>query len=68
MPCGIQLSDDCGREVAEQVSYDNESLAATTTDALQLFLREVNRFELLTASRRSTSQAHRARRPRRPRS
>ena len=47
--CGIQLSDDCGREVAEQVSYDNESLAATTTDALQLFMREVNRFELLTA-------------------
>ena len=47
---GIQLTDDCGRDVPEQVSYDNESLAATTTDALQLFLREVNRFELLTAA------------------
>jgi RNA polymerase primary sigma factor len=46
---GIQLTDDCGRDVPEQVSYDNDSLAATTTDALQLFMREVNRFELLTA-------------------
>jgi RNA polymerase primary sigma factor len=47
---GIELSDDCGREVAEQVSYANDALAAVTTDALQLFLREVNRFELLTAA------------------
>jgi RNA polymerase primary sigma factor len=48
--CGIDLSDDCGREVAEQVSYANDALAAVTTDALQLFLREVNRFTLLTAA------------------
>ncbi|MGH2980237.1 MAG: sigma-70 family RNA polymerase sigma factor [Solirubrobacterales bacterium] len=47
---GIDLSDDCGREVAEQVSYANDALAAVTTDALQLFLREVNRFKLLTAA------------------
>ena len=47
---GVQVSDDCGREVAEQVSYANDALAAVTTDALQLFLREVNRFELLTAA------------------
>jgi RNA polymerase primary sigma factor len=47
---GIELSDDCGRDVPEQVSYDNESLAAATTDALGLFLREVNRFTLLTAA------------------
>ncbi len=45
----IKLRDDCGREVPEQVSYENEALAAVTTDALQLFLREVNRFELLSA-------------------
>jgi RNA polymerase primary sigma factor len=47
---GIELKDDCGREVAEQVTYANDSLAAVTTDALQLFLREVNRFDLLTAA------------------
>ena len=46
---GIDLRDDCGRDVPDQVSYENESLAATTTDALQLFLREVDRFALLTA-------------------
>jgi RNA polymerase primary sigma factor len=47
---GIELTDDCGREVAEQVSYANDTLAAVTTDALQLFMREVNRFDLLTAA------------------
>jgi RNA polymerase primary sigma factor len=47
---GIDLRDDCGREVAERVSYANDALAAVTTDALQLFLREVNRFSLLTAA------------------
>jgi RNA polymerase primary sigma factor len=46
---GFELLDDCGRDVPEQVTYDNEALAGTTTDALQLFLREVNRYELLTA-------------------
>jgi RNA polymerase primary sigma factor len=46
----IELADDCGRALAEQVSYANDALAAVTTDALQLFLREVNRFELLTAA------------------
>ena len=47
---GIDLSDDCGRELPEQVSYANDALAAVTTDALQLFLKEVNRFTLLTAA------------------
>jgi RNA polymerase primary sigma factor len=46
----IELADDCGRALAEHVSYANDALAAVTTDALQLFLREVNRFELLTAA------------------
>jgi RNA polymerase primary sigma factor len=45
----IELQDDCGREVPERVTYENDSLAAVTTDALQLFLREVGRFRLLTA-------------------
>jgi RNA polymerase primary sigma factor len=46
---GAKLEDDCGRDVPEQVAYEHDALAAATTDALQLFLREVNRFELLTA-------------------
>jgi RNA polymerase primary sigma factor len=48
---GVELSDDCGRDVPEQVSYANDDLAAVTTDALQLFLREVGRYPLLTAAR-----------------
>jgi RNA polymerase primary sigma factor len=45
---GIEVSDDCGRDVPEQVTYANDDLAATTTDALQLFLNEARRFRLLT--------------------
>jgi RNA polymerase primary sigma factor len=47
---GFELSDDCGRDVPEQVSYANDELAAVTTDTLQLFLREVSRYDLLTAA------------------
>jgi RNA polymerase primary sigma factor len=47
---GIELSDDCGRDVPEHVSYANEDLAVVTTDALQLFLQEVRRYPLLTAA------------------
>jgi len=47
---GIELSDDCGRDIPEQVSYANEELAVVTTDALQLFLSEVRRYPLLTAA------------------
>jgi RNA polymerase primary sigma factor len=43
------VTDDCGREKVEQTSYANGELAATTTDALQLFLNEVSRHPLLTA-------------------
>ena len=46
---GIDLSDDCGREGAEEVGYTNGELASATTDALQLFLNEVGRHRLLTA-------------------
>jgi RNA polymerase primary sigma factor len=47
---GFELSDDCGRDVPEQVTYSNDDLAAVTTDTLQLFLREVGRYPLLTAA------------------
>jgi RNA polymerase primary sigma factor len=47
---GYELSDDCGRDVPEQVAYSNDDLAAVTTDTLQLFLREVGRYPLLTAA------------------
>jgi RNA polymerase primary sigma factor len=44
---GIALRDDCGRD-APPTEYRNEELAAATTDALQLFLREASRYDLLT--------------------
>jgi RNA polymerase primary sigma factor len=46
----IELTDDCGRDGPEEISYDNEELAAATTDALQLFLQELRRYPLLTAA------------------
>jgi RNA polymerase primary sigma factor len=45
---GIELSDDCGRSTTDS-TYVNGDLAHSTTDALQLFLNEVGRYELLTA-------------------
>ncbi|MDX6651250.1 MAG: polymerase primary sigma factor [Solirubrobacterales bacterium] len=45
---GIALSDDCGRELAEPTSFRNDELAATTTDALQIFLNELRHHPLLT--------------------
>jgi RNA polymerase primary sigma factor len=47
---GIEVSDDCGREVSEQVTYANDTLAAKTTEALDLFFAEVRRYSLLSAS------------------
>jgi RNA polymerase primary sigma factor len=46
---GIEITDDCARPDAVDASYVNGELAATTTDALQLFLNEVGRHPLLTA-------------------
>jgi RNA polymerase primary sigma factor len=46
---GIEISDDCGRETAQPPQYANGDLATTTTDALQLFMREVASHPLLTA-------------------
>jgi RNA polymerase primary sigma factor len=49
---GIELTDDCSRALGdeEEVTYTNAALAATTTDALQLFLNEAGRYPLLTAA------------------
>src|SRR6185369_3028802 len=47
---GIDLSDDCARSSAGDGSYANAELAATTTDAMQLFLNEVSRHGLLSAA------------------
>jgi RNA polymerase primary sigma factor len=44
---GVQLRDDCGREM-EQRPLDGVQLASATTDALQLFLNEIGRHRLLT--------------------
>jgi RNA polymerase primary sigma factor len=46
---GIELSDDCGRIREEDATFVNGELAAATTDALQLFLNEAGRYNLLTA-------------------
>jgi RNA polymerase primary sigma factor len=46
---GIELSDDCARDGAEEAGYVNDDLATTTTDALQLFMNEVGRYRLLRA-------------------
>jgi RNA polymerase primary sigma factor len=44
---GIDVRDDCGREAAP-APVDDASLAAVTTDTLQLFLNEIGRHRLLT--------------------
>jgi RNA polymerase primary sigma factor len=47
---GIELTDDCSRAIEEDVTYRNDQLASSTTDALQLFLNEAGRYPLLTAA------------------
>jgi RNA polymerase primary sigma factor len=47
---GIELRDDCGRSSLPETTYVNGDLATATTDALQLFLNEIGRYPLLTAS------------------
>ena len=46
---GVEIADDCGRAIPEPAHYDNVELASITSDALQLFLRDVRRHPLLTA-------------------
>jgi RNA polymerase primary sigma factor len=45
---GIDVLDDCGRRQAPPTAVSNHELASYTTDALQLFLNEAGRHELLT--------------------
>src|SRR3954452_17185368 len=49
---GIDLTDDCGRaeQTSTRVEFKPEELATSTTDALQLFLNDIRRYPLLTAS------------------
>src|SRR3954452_4863636 len=49
---GIDLTDDCGRtdKPNNRTEVKPEELATTTTDALQLFLNEIRKYPLLTAS------------------
>jgi len=47
---GTVISDDCSRAGVPEATYDNESLAGVTMDALRLFLNEISRHDLLTAS------------------
>jgi RNA polymerase primary sigma factor len=47
---GIEISDDCGRDIPEQVQYENDELADATKDALSLFLGDVRQFPLLSAA------------------
>ncbi|MDQ3934571.1 MAG: sigma-70 family RNA polymerase sigma factor [Actinomycetota bacterium] len=46
---GLDITDDCGRDVSDPVKIVNGEMATATTDALQLFLNEVRRHPLLTA-------------------
>jgi len=47
---GIDLTDDCSLPDPEETHFSNETVAAMTTDSLQLFLNEAGRYKLLTAA------------------
>ena len=47
---GLEVSDDCGREVDPGPLVVNGDLTHSTTDALQLFLNEMGRYPLLSAA------------------
>src|SRR4051794_10545811 len=51
---GLEMTDDCCRENAPDVTYVNGDLVSATTDALQLFLNEAGRYKLLTADEEVT--------------
>jgi RNA polymerase primary sigma factor len=46
---GIELSDDCANETIAPTHYNHDELVAMTSDTLQLFLRDVRRYPLLSA-------------------
>ena len=45
---GVEVRDDCGHDGVEPTRYQNGELAARTTDAMTLLMREVGRYPLLT--------------------
>jgi RNA polymerase primary sigma factor len=47
---GVELTDDCSLPDVEETHFSNETVAAMTTDSLQLFLNEAGRYPLLTAA------------------
>ena len=47
---GLEVRDDCGRASVRGSDYLNGEVAVATTDALQLFFQEVERYALLTAA------------------
>ena len=47
---GIDLTDDCSLPNVDETHFSNETVAAMTTDSLQLFLNEAGRYPLLTAA------------------
>ena len=47
---GVELTDDCSLPDVNETHYSNETVAAMTTDSLQLFLNEAGRYPLLTAA------------------
>jgi RNA polymerase primary sigma factor len=47
---GIELTDDCSLPDVNATHFSNETVAAMTTDSLQLFLNEAGRYPLLTAA------------------
>ncbi|MBA3347393.1 MAG: sigma-70 family RNA polymerase sigma factor [Actinobacteria bacterium] len=46
----IEVTDDCGRAAGDGPEIVNGELTTSTTDALQLFLNEMGRYDLLTAA------------------
>src|SRR3954452_4866583 len=46
---GLEITDDCGRDDIAATRVRGDQLAASTTDAMQLFLNELRRHPLLTA-------------------
>jgi RNA polymerase primary sigma factor len=46
----IELTDDCSLPDATETHFSNQTVAAMTTDSLQLFLNEAGRYPLLTAA------------------
>jgi RNA polymerase primary sigma factor len=44
----VDVRDDCGREAVGATTYRNPELAESTTDALQLYFRELRRHPLLS--------------------